>query len=297
MNSEPRKIVLASLLVSAVAIAAYVSQSDERWLSTDELGLERDSASPFHTRDDTVTGWVTTGQVRASGNSAHPTAAAPQVARNGLQRNDVTSAQAPLDAAQSVDQDVEQGGALQTPLQTHADKPQQASKSTLSASTSTVKNSRSHEHHVAARKSWHHGSGYARHRHAPEAVIADKSTSGGSATVVSAPVVESVPDSSLPTTTKGLTGVNSGPVAPPSAEIAPSNPQAGVSVQVVPTPPLVEPASSGGVALKSDSGATTRSQVRAALARARSDGSLPPFGNPDPAGPGGAPSERTAPRP
>ena len=34
----------------------------------------------------------------------------------------------------------------------------------------------------------------------------------------------------------------------------------------------------------------SRAQVRADLARARSDGTIPRFGNPDPAGPGGMPS-------
>ena len=33
-------------------------------------------------------------------------------------------------------------------------------------------------------------------------------------------------------------------------------------------------------------GPLTRAQVRADLARARADGTIPPFGNPDPYGPG-----------
>ena len=36
MVVEPRKIVLTSLLVGALAIAAYISQSDKGWLPTAE---------------------------------------------------------------------------------------------------------------------------------------------------------------------------------------------------------------------------------------------------------------------
>ena len=38
------------------------------------------------------------------------------------------------------------------------------------------------------------------------------------------------------------------------------------------------------------SGPKTRAQVRAELARARADGTIPRFGNPDPYGPGGTPN-------
>ena len=40
-------------------------------------------------------------------------------------------------------------------------------------------------------------------------------------------------------------------------------------------------------------GPKTREQVRAELARARMDGTISRFGNPDPAGPGGLPSNTT----
>lgn len=55
MVSEPRKIMLTSLFVGAVAIAAYISQSDKSWLSSDDLGLERDSGAAHQTRSDTMT--------------------------------------------------------------------------------------------------------------------------------------------------------------------------------------------------------------------------------------------------
>ncbi|OTP79355.1 DUF4148 domain-containing protein [Caballeronia sordidicola] len=46
---------------------------------------------------------------------------------------------------------------------------------------------------------------------------------------------------------------------------------------------------SNSMATVPDHGSKTRAQVRSELAHARADGSLPRFGNPDPAGPGGLP--------
>jgi len=64
------------------------------------------------------------------------------------------------------------------------------------------------------------------------------------------------------------------PATPPTEQALPP------AQRVAPKPPLVQSAQ----------GPKTRAQVRAELDRARMDGSLPRFGNPDPAGPGGVPS-------
>jgi hypothetical protein len=63
------------------------------------------------------------------------------------------------------------------------------------------------------------------------------------------------------------------------------------------SPPLVQTMPPAGVLPKLDDGPKSRAQVRAEIVRARADGSLPAFGNPDPAGPAGAPSLLGAPRP
>jgi hypothetical protein len=63
------------------------------------------------------------------------------------------------------------------------------------------------------------------------------------------------------------------------------------------SPRVVPPAPSTDTLPKSDGGPKTRAQVRAEIARAREDGSLPAFGNPDPAGPAGAPRVIGAARP
>ncbi len=113
MVSEPRKIVLTSLFVGAVAIAAYISQSNKNWLSTDELGLERDNASAHYTRGDMVTGSVRSGPVVARSDSAEAIAGDLRAARNSLQRNDLVAAQAQLDVVRSAHGDDGQVLALQ----------------------------------------------------------------------------------------------------------------------------------------------------------------------------------------
>ncbi|MEZ0604085.1 hypothetical protein ACAX43_18285 [Paraburkholderia sp. IW21] len=308
MYSEPRKIVLTSLFVGAAAIATYVSQSDKNWLSVDEFGPERGDTSAHQMRGDTMTGSVSSGPVAAHSDSTAAVAGDLQAARNSLQRNDLVAAQAQLDAVRSVHEDDEQIRVLQREVRARTEKAQhaladthaentarQASKSTRSSSTSPVSSVRSHENHAAAREHSNHASRDAKSRRAPETFVAGVNTnaSSGQTTGAGAPVVASEP-SSTPAEPKVVANVNTVPAASPRTQqaAAPNSP-----AQTVPMPAAGQLAPPAGTLLKSDAGQKTRAQVRAEIARARDDGSLPPFGNPDPAGPGGAPSLTTAPRP
>ncbi|MFM0615145.1 DUF4148 domain-containing protein [Paraburkholderia nemoris] len=323
MVVEPRKIVLTSLFVGALAIAAYISQSDKGWLPTDELGLERDNAS-HATRGDTITGSVSSGPVVARSDSAAAIAGDLQAARNSLQRNDLVSAQAQLDAVRSAHRNDDQVLALQREVEArakqtqhaqavvHGEKPaQRGAKSARSSATSSGKTGRSHESYVATREhSNRASSSYSKTRHAPETAVADVSAgslSSGRASGVGAPAGAS-PSSSVPAEVKVLSNVISAPaVSTPIRLIQPTEPtepasgspgpQAQLTPPAIPatSPPQLAPAAS--TLLKSESGPKTRAQVRSEIARARADGSLPTFGNPDPAGPGGAPSMTGAPRP
>ena len=326
MVVEPRKIVLTSLFVGAVAIAAYISQSDKGWLPTDELGLERDNAS-HATRGDTITGSVSSGPVVARSDSAAAIAGDLQAARNSLQRNDLVSAQAQLDAVRSAHRNDDQVLALQREVEArakqtqhaqavvHGEKPaQRGAKSARSSATSSGKTGRSHESYVATREhSNRASSSYSKTRHAPETAVADviagSLSSGRTSGVgaVGAPAGVS-PSSSVPAEVKVLSNVISAPaVSTPIRLIQPTEPtepasaspgpQAQLTPPAIPatSPPQLAPAAS--TLLKSESGPKTRAQVRSEIARARADGSLPTFGNPDPAGPGGAPSMTGAPRP
>lgn len=321
MFSESRKIVLTSLFVGAVAIAAYVSQSGKGWLSTDELGLERDDASAHYTRGDIVTGSVTSAPVVARGDSAEAIATNLQAARRSLQRNDLVAAQAQLDALRSAHRNDDQVLALQrevearagqarhAPAAAYAEKPmQKEAKSVRPSSRSSGKTGRLHESYVATREhSNRASSSYAKTRHAPETAVTAVgvgSLSSGRASDVGAPAVAGS-SSSVPAEVKGFSNVVSAPAASqpiqpiqliqPTQQAQPTS--APPTPQVIPTSPASQLAPAASTLLKSEGGPKTRAQVRAEIARARADGSLPVFGNPDPAGPGGAPSMTGALRP
>ncbi|HZZ04716.1 DUF4148 domain-containing protein [Paraburkholderia sp.] len=311
MVSEPRKIVLTSFFVGAVAIAAYISQSNKSWLSADELGLERDNASTHSTRGDTMTGSVSSGPVVARSDSATAIAGDLQAARNSLQRNDLVSAQAQLDAARSAHWNDDQVLALQrevaeraeqaqhVPVATHVEGPaRQGGKSARLSSLSSGKTARSHERAAVTREhSSRASSSDAKTQHARETVVAavgTGSTSSGTALGGGAPVVASAA-SSGPAALKVVPNGASAPAESQPAQqtppiSAPPDRQADLTAQAVPAQSLPQLAPSAGTVLKSEGGPKTRAQVRAEIARARADGSLPAFGNPDPAGPGGAPS-------
>ncbi|MFM0047210.1 hypothetical protein [Paraburkholderia sediminicola] len=306
MVSEPRKIVLTSLFVCAVAIAAYISQSDKSWLSADEFGLEHDNASAYSTRGDTMSGSVSSGPVVARGDSATAIAGDLRAARNSLQRNDLVAAQAQLDAVRPAHRNDDQVLALQrevaaraqqAPVATHAEAlVRQGWKSARLSSPSSGKSGRSHDRAAAMHEhSNRASSSYVKTRHVPETVVAavgTGSTASGRTRANGAPGVAANAVSSAPAAV--MVGSNTASAPAESQATQPTSPppvqQADLSAQAVPvqsSPQLVPPA---GAVLKSEGGPKTRAQVRAEIARARADGSLPAFGNPDPAGPGGAPS-------
>lgn len=78
--------------------------------------------------------------------------------------------------------------------------------------------------------------------------------------------------------------------APTAASTAPRPALVLAKPRVKEVLPPVQPVAPKPLPLQSDQAPKTRAQVRAELARARADGSLPRFGNPNPAGPGGVPS-------
>ncbi|TDY21709.1 uncharacterized protein DUF4148 [Paraburkholderia sp. BL6665CI2N2] len=327
MYSEPRKIVLAGLVVSAVAIAAYVSQAGKPWQSTDEFGSARGETPAYRTRGDTISGAVISGPVAARNDSSGASASGLQAARNSLQRNDLAAAQAQLDAVRSAHQDDDQVRALQKEVQARVDNeqravntpqvekaPQRAAKP-VRMSSSSAKHGRSRESRAAVRKQTNpetnRETSYAKNQAALDSLVArvDSHSAPDARTPVNGePAVARQPSSvqaglkamqsasSVPGVVTPL--VQQVPQKPPVVSTAPTESQAGLATQAtLPSPPLVQAIPSAGTAAKTDDGPKTRSQVRAEIARARENGSLPAFGNPDPAGPGGAPSLTAAPRP
>lgn len=341
MYSEPRKIVLTGLVVSAVAIGAYVSQTGRHWLSADDTGLTRDDDSPRQARGDTITGAVTAGPVVAGRASVGPTSGELQAARNSLKRNDLAAAQAQLDAVRASHQNDEQVLALRREVQARAERAQQVAaaendpqdavptRASTPARTSSAsgKSGRYAEHHRAGHERSGRASSYAHDQRTFDTWVAG--FAGNDAASVGAPRAGGAPmaatnDSPPPTLKVGQSTVNgsglppllqdpsrsaqvvprppTAPVAPVaqsvrSAHIAPSSQQAELAAPPATPAAVAQTETTDSTQAKTNGGPKTRAQVQAEIIRARGDGSLPAFGNPDPAGPGGAPSLVVAPRP
>jgi hypothetical protein len=317
MISEPSKIVLTSLIVGTLGIAAYISQSDKNWLPADDLGLEHGNTLARDAGGGTNSGSVSSGPVLTSGGSAAAIAGNLDAARHSLQRNDLAAAQAQLDAVRPAHRGDDQVRALQREVAARMEQAQQAQaavqvrKPTRQAikpahSLSSGNTVRFPERHVATREQPKRvPASYAKTRRVPETAVTTAgagSVLSGAASAVDAPAT----GRALPSVPAGVAEVSNVADAPADskptvpASTAQSVPRAeltaqAASAQSAQSAPQLTPAA--GTSANSEGGVITRAQVRAEIARARADGALPAFGNPDPAGPGGAPSLTLAPRP
>lgn len=330
MHGESRKIVLTGIVVSAVAIAAYVSHAAKPWLSTDEFGAARDDAPVHQTRGDTISGAVISAPAASRSEEtnvagmAATTGGSLQAARDSLQRNDLAAAQAQLDAVRSSHQDDAQVRVLQRGVQARADTAQRAARvdraekslqpasKPARTSVSAIRHGRSHESRVASREPARGGAKQAGNQAALDRLVAGldsdsapttrtATTGGASATTqptAPAPVPKPPQSASSASIAAPATPGQPATQTPPAVATLPAHPQAELAAQTtILATPVVQSASSGDTVVRTDGGPKTRAQVRAEIERARENGSLPAFGNPDPAGPGGAPSLNGAPRP
>lgn len=298
MHSEPSKIVVTGIIVSAVAVVAYVSQSDTPWLSTEDFGAARSDEPGHRTLGNMVSGVVTAGPVMTHRNSGNTTASAPQAARQSPQRNEPVAAQTQPNVPNPDVHARADNGQRVTSAAREEKKPQPRS-TPLRTSASKVRHSRSHESHLAVRvPPANRATRDAQDQMALDKLVArlnSNSAPGGRASVAGAPAVASQ-TYSTPAEPKGPLSTIAAPavvpLSPPilSAPHTESTPPASPPPVVQSIPPEAAPIQSGG-------GPKTRAQVRSEIGRAREDGSLPAFGNPDPAGPAGAPSLTSTPRP
>ncbi|RAS22359.1 DUF4148 domain-containing protein [Paraburkholderia bryophila] len=315
MQGEPRKVVLSGLVVGVVAIAAYVSPAGRHWLSVDDPSVDNGGESVRHVRGDIMSGAITSGPVVANSRSDAALSGGLQAARSSLQRNDLAAAQAQLDAVAATHKHDGQVAALQREVLTRAQATQQAQtatqedpKATRTSPASPPKGHRSRERRYATRDYSSRASGYATKRRGVEAQA--MSASGDRMAGSNGPLDESAVTTSrarpiAPPVRVGQ-GLSSAPAVPPPIlqtppaavveQPSPFNRQAELTAQAPLQSTSLQPTAPGGTVLKSD-GPKTREQVREEIVRARSNGSLPAFGNPDPAGPGGAPSLVNAQRP
>ncbi|WP_460910881.1 DUF4148 domain-containing protein [Paraburkholderia jirisanensis] len=304
MINQPNKIALTGLFIGAVAIAVSFSQLGHSWLSPHKLALERDNEGAQPPRGDTRTGPVTAKPAVVPDDS---TAIAGQTyaVRNSLQNNDLTTAQSQPEAARTAnkgeDQVLAPPGNVQAPVAQMQPAPasaranraaQQGPKSARTSLAGSGQTGRAYGPHAAPRGASNPTSTYAESRRDSESAVA----AGSAASTSGAKTAGSGEGISV-----GSLNSDSAEVKAPAQPVLPL-PSGSPSEPTARASPTSSPLASqlgatGGTLLQPESGPKTRAQVRAEIAQARADGSLPAFGNPDPAGPGGAPSLILLPRP
>ena len=291
MMSNPKRTFLAGLLLGALVIGASVMRSGEDKLSGARSGSERDGASISGELDNGPVDTRRSNPASASGHS-DDISHILQAIRDSLKRNDLASAKVLLGAVQTLHKDDSRALTLQKELQAREEKvdsvplvvpldnPRNAAKSTRSTTRLPARTGGSHERASPVRDHTISTTRRSRIMDAPQ--IQTPSNSGMDT------------DAARPTLGVGRTDSSSREVAPTvAATIAPTVTSTPPRTATPPTEAVLPPAQPVAPKLppmQSAQGPKTRAQVRAELDRARMDGSLPRFGNPDPAGPGGVPS-------
>jgi hypothetical protein len=326
LYSEPRKMVFTGLVVGAVAIGvgAYVSHSDEEWLPSDDLGVTHGGGPDAEGHGNMTSGVVRSAPRDAHGDSAAARAASLKAARNSLLRDDVAAARAQLNAIGPAHRDDQQVLALQRDIQTRADQDQRAAASAASdaqaektprltqeavrtpSSSPAIKAMHSRDTQLASREYSNRAAGYTRGRRKAEAVTgANKAGAGAVPGATTRVAMNSVPLLQQPATASGQQAMDAVQSVQPAQAAQPVQPVQPIQQTLppeltaeagTPTTSVAQPPVPTAPLLKTD-GPKTRAQVREEIVRAREDGHLPAFGNPDPAGPGGAPSLTIVPRP
>jgi hypothetical protein len=293
---NPKVAILASLLMGGLTLTVFMlSQGRHDWLG-DMSGFERRDAPPAVSPGVLRPGTLATGKVSVSPGSSSD-ASLVQVldaVRLSLQRNDLASARILLSAEQTLYKDDSRIAALQNELQAREDAANRMAPAVERPVRTAVASRSGHAAWRSASRAEHvHGvmapthegadsaSQYAQSGHAPGNEAASNADMGNGATSNTAngvPASQAMAVSSLRPAQPVIE-------APPVAQAAALPPPVTQPMQT--TQSDAKPASVPSVASQAPK---TRAEVSMEIERARADGALPRFGNPDPAGPGGAPS-------
>jgi Domain of unknown function (DUF4148) len=262
--SEPRMIVLTCLAFGAVTIGAYVSQLDNDWSSGRDVSLVADGERGV------------TGEGPATAQSEGRPGATPsaQGMRRHALREDVAASRSQTNQSAGAQAgDALAIAALQLaretnpPPQTNA-APQPALKSSRIQTSLVAKNESVHPGHVAPAEHAKGASGNTKKPHSTQSVAttsASHHARGGSHRS----------GSSAERSAKKAAGVAPG-------EWSLYAGQGSDSLPPIPRGGLTSQADSQAIASNAPK---TRAQVQAELVRARENGSMPAFGNPEPTGP------------
>ncbi|KQR73705.1 hypothetical protein ASG35_22265 [Burkholderia sp. Leaf177] len=280
MVTHPKRLVFAGIFVAALAVTSYLPRLMQSALHHNHSASDGyDDAGSVSAMPDSV---PASGAVSAEMRTDESPARILQAVRDSLQRNDLASAEVLLRAARTLDMNNPQAIALQHDLDARVAQsaaPTTSGKGVVASqrteSGAIPRASRTVERAAQKREPVHRAPLHA--REAQSRAAENTVTNTPPETVTSTPEVIEKPKPAI---------VDAVPeVVHAPAPVVESSPVI-VQQTVRPAPaPVVE----------SSTGPKTREQVRAELERARTDGSLPRFGNPDPAGPGVATISKPSP--
>jgi hypothetical protein len=283
MVIHQKRLVFAGVFVVALAVTSYLPRLVQNALHHNQsLSDGYDDSGSVDAMPDRA---PASGAVSMDPRGDNSPTRILQAVRDSLQRNDLQSAEVLLRAARALDINNPQAIALQHELDGRITQNMSAATSAKGTVTPQRAESRSviRTNRTANRTAQ-------KHERSPHAPLQARDAADTHANVSTAIITPK----STPKSTPLSTPIN--PVASPPEVIEKPNPDveavraaaASVTESAIASPPIlqqtVRPAPAPVV--ESLQGPKSRAQVRAELERARTDGSLPRFGNPDPAGPG-----------
>jgi hypothetical protein len=288
--TSPKIAIVASLLMGGMlTIAALELRPDGREVSNDQAGVESRATPAPSSRDSPAPSAVATGSVSSSGAGYAAVAQVLDAVQFCLDRNDLESAKVLLEAELALHKDDPRVLTLQRELQTR--------EAAMGSPPAVAQPVAAPAVPLPPRVAAHSASRAEHSRFAPMPAKAPAAISTRDAQTKYAPQGEAAttfaqrieapiqPAASMESNTAppSIGHVEQPVVAPPQASEPFQDALAVVQSASVPQPVQPETAlEQAGQRPK------TRAEVRMELERARSDGDLPRFGNPDPAGPGGA---------
>jgi hypothetical protein len=309
---QPKVAIVASLLIGALTLAAFLLRPDTGRQPAEQSGFGHRDASSAAGPEGPLSTALASGKVAAQSQSDADVAVVLDAVRTSLKRDDLASARVLLGAEQALYANDPRVVALQRELQAReeAGGHGMAVEPTVAGSVPPPASSRSSRYvaRYAARAERVHGASsrsreragspveYAGSGHVlPTEAVSDPGMRRSAPSVVPAnPETDStalrvVPSAAATSSSSSSSSSQSGALPPPLTQASQNNP----SAQTVQSAPSAQPDSTTTTPAPpgaSTQAPKTRAQVRMEVEQARADGALPRFGNPDPAGPGGAPS-------
>jgi Domain of unknown function (DUF4148) len=302
MTIHPKRLFLAGLVVAALAIAGYAARSGNGEFPGALSSFGSHDASGSGALDTLSAGSTGSGPV-VGGSPDDTVAQILQAIRDSLQRNDLASARSLLNAVHAFGKDDKRVLTLQRDLQAREKKTDDAPRAAAVDESQTTQEPARVAAGSMERPDHVRDGSLPTREHAVIRLQHARSSRASQVKVVPARAVNvdtaSAGSVSGETTRTSMTAVSpptgpsagdqATPILPPGAQSAPAaqTPQMAQTIQVTQTAQAMQ---SGPGSTASGQGPKTRAQVRAELERARDNGTLPRFGNPDPAGPGRSPN-------